>query len=96
MSNAAEISNTSTVKRLDDLVGCDIDEEIIIMSIENGEYYNFNIVASTIWRILETPQKVTDIVKQLTAKYEITEQDCETSVITFLRKLKKEGLVCST
>lgn len=87
------ISSSATVKRTEGIVGCDIDSEIIIMSIDNGEYYNFNEVASSIWRSIENQSQIREVVDKLISEFHIEPQECEESVISFLEKLQGEGLV---
>lgn len=93
MNKEPKISINSTVGREKDLVGCDIDDDIIIMSIANGEYYNFNAVASKIWKFIEEPHSVSSLINELLDSYHVSREECEKSIINYLEKLRLEALI---
>lgn len=71
----------------------DMDGEKVMLSIENGKYYNLGLIGGRIWELASTPVTVTGMVEQLVAEYEIEPEVCEQQVQTFLKQLIAEGLV---
>ena len=74
------------VKQLDvtDLAG-----EKVMIDFESGKYFLLKGSANEIWDILSSSSETTvsEIIKSLMNTYEVSEEDCRTSVISFLNHL---------
>ena len=88
-----ELSLGTVVVRNEQIPSAVIDEEVALMSIETGKYYAVNSVASDIWRILEKPSSVDELITSLTSEYDVDNETCTAQVIPFLEKLISEGLI---
>lgn len=93
MSDESTLTSQSTIVRSPEQVSGDLDGKVVLLSIENGEYYNMNEVGSRIWALLENPMTVTELVGHLTDEFEITQELCEQEVIAFLEKLRTDKLL---
>ena len=71
----------------------DMDGEKVMLSIHNGKYYNLGEVGGVIWDLVEVPRSVKELVSQLTSEYDISSEECEQQVLSFLDMLKKEELI---
>jgi hypothetical protein len=71
----------------------DMDGEKVMLSIENGKYYNLGQIGGRIWELLASPNTVTGMVDELVMEYEIEPDVCEQQVYTFLQQLASEGVV---
>lgn len=71
----------------------DMDGEKVMLSIENGKYYNLGQIGGRIWELAASPVTVAGMVEQLVTEYEIEPELCEQQVHTFLKQLISEGLV---
>lgn len=87
------LSLQTSVVRSPDQVSGDLDGKVVLLSIENGEYYNMNEVGSRIWALLEKPMTVGALVEQLLAEFEVERSKCEEEVAAFLEQLRKDKLV---
>jgi len=87
------INTNSIIQRNDDLVQAEIDGETVIMSIDNGEYYGLDIIASHIWKIIETPLMISVICEKLAAEYDVTEETCLSDVLIFLNDMAEHNIV---
>jgi hypothetical protein len=67
--------------------------EKVMLSIENGKYYNLGEVGGEIWELIQEPIKVNQVVSILMTNYEVEQADCEEQVISFLNQLNEEGLI---
>lgn len=71
----------------------DMNGEKIMLSIENGKYYNLGELGGRVWELIASPISVPDMVQQLITEYEIERGACEQQVRAFLQKLAAEGLI---
>ncbi len=88
-----DFSPTATIVRSSDQVSGDLDGKVVLLSIENGEYYNMNEVGSRIWALLEKPMTVEALIAQLLAEFDVERAACEREVATFLKQLRKDRLL---
>lgn len=71
----------------------DMDGEKVMLSIENGKYYNLGQIGGRIWELASSPVTIAGLVEQLVTEYEIEPEVCEQQIHTFLKQLITEGLV---
>lgn len=71
----------------------DMDGEKVMMSIQNGKYYNLGEIGGVIWDLIEQPISIKTIVDNLVSKFDVEVDVCTDHVITFLTSLLKEGLI---
>jgi len=88
-----EIDPETILKRKADLLFNEIDGEVVMLSIENSEYYGMDKVGSRIWELLEQPLSFKELVAKLTEEYEVSEQQCADDTMAFLKKLTDKKLV---
>lgn len=65
----------------------------MLLSIENGEYYNMNEVGSRIWALLEKPMTVGALIDRLLEEFEVERATCEQEALAFLEQLHKDKLL---
>lgn len=93
MSSAPALLPTTTVTRSPDQVSGDLDGRVVLLSIENGEYYNMNEVGTRVWELLERPHTVSALIEALLAEFEVEPATCEREVMEFLTQLQKDKLL---
>lgn len=93
MSALPPLALTTSVVRSSDQVSGDLDGKVVLLSIENGEYYNMNEVGSRIWALIEQPMTVAALVDRLLGEFEVERATCEAEVAVFLEQLRKDGLL---
>ena len=93
MSSQSPFAPTTTIVRSPDQVSGDLDGKVVLLSIENGEYYNMNEVGSRIWALLEKPTTVAALVDQLLAEFEVDRLTCEKETADFLEQLQRDRLL---
>lgn len=87
------INKAHIISRTEDLISSQIDNEIVMLSIENGKYYGLNSVGSHIWTLLEIPRSVEELCQTLMQNFEVSQEQCEQDVLTFLNTLATDNLV---
>lgn len=91
--NSNRISHNSSLIRVSDLIYNEIDGEVVILSINNGEYYNLNKTGSELWNILEAQHSFIEIIDYLVSKYDINRIDCETDTLECLEDMIDNGII---
>jgi hypothetical protein len=90
------LSSASMIARSDGFLEAAIDDEVVILSIEQGTCYGLNRVGSRIWKLLATPARVDNLCATLIAEYRVDPGACEDQVLDLLEELRAEGLVETT
>ena len=76
-----------------DLVAADMDGDLVMMSIDNGEYYGVGGVGPRIWELLESPRTVEQITAGIVDEFEVEAETCREDILGFIRQLLDMGLV---
>jgi hypothetical protein len=64
-----------------------------MMSLERGQYFSLNGVASRIWELLEEPVEPEAIAARLTAEYDVPAATCAAQLENFLQLLRDRGML---
>ena len=88
-----EIANDARFMRDPDLVAADMDGDLVMMSIDNGEYYGVGGVGPRIWELLESPRTVEQISAAIVDEFEVEADTCREDILGFIRQLLDMGLV---
>jgi hypothetical protein len=89
----ASLNLTTLVTRSPNLVAANIDGDIVMMGIDQGEYYSISGVGSRAWELLETPISVESIVNIICDEYDADETTCQDDMQSFIEELVELGLV---
>ena len=82
------------VQRQDaDIAATEFENALVLLHIENGEYYNFNASGAELWRALQQPKSVAELAQLLSIKYECTAEQCQADVLDWLQETATKGLV---
>lgn len=87
------IGPDTIIQRNPDLLYNEIDREVVMLSIENSEYYGMDQVGSRIWEILEKPVSLKQLISSLTEEYEVNDQQCAEDIQNFLQGLVRKNLI---
>jgi hypothetical protein len=71
----------------------DMGGEKVMLSINNGKYYNLGEIGGDIWDLIKEPIEVNKIVTILRSRYQVEQKDCEDQAISFINHLFIEGLI---
>ena len=93
MTDKKTVSLTSTVCRSEELLTAEIDNELVLMAVQVGNYYGLDVIAADIWRRLENPVAVAKLCEELVNEYDADSETINRDVLTLLEKLEKESLI---
>ncbi|MFW6352516.1 MAG: lasso peptide biosynthesis PqqD family chaperone [Bacteroidota bacterium] len=88
-----KLTKNSIIQRKTELLCSKMDEEVVMMNIDKGEYYGLDEIGSRIWQILEKPVHFNDIIQTLTDEYDVEETTCRDDVTAFLKELHEKDLI---
>lgn len=75
------------------MVTSNLDGELVMMSVENGEYYGLDEIGSRIWELMEKPIVIEKLISFLTLEFEVERQECENDTLEFLEDLFSRKLI---
>ena len=81
------------VQRDPEIIAAEADQDIVMVSIANGAYYGVSHVARDIWAAIEHPKKISDLIDDLAASYNVDRSSCEEQTLSFLEDLLTERLL---
>lgn len=88
-----KIDDTTKIIRNPNLSCNEIDGDVVMLSVENAEYYHLNSIGTDIWNILSTPKKYQELINTLTEFYEISKNECEIDTEPFLHEMIDRGII---
>jgi hypothetical protein len=87
------MSSDTTFVRRRDVLATVIDDEVVMMDVHQGQYFNIKGVGVRIWELLECPRTLDAIVAEVRREYDVDEQPCCSDVSEFLAALEGMGLI---
>lgn len=70
-----------------------LDGEAVIINLSNGMYYSIDGVGGRIWELVEIGQSRTDMVRDITARYDVDEDTADADITRFIEELLAENLI---
>jgi len=92
-SAAPAISISSVVIAGKDQVSCEFESEAAILNLRDSFYYGLDDVGAAVWKLVQEPRRVNEIVELLLEQYEVDAERCTRDLLTLLSKLAALGLV---
>jgi len=67
--------------------------EAVILNLDDNIYYGLNEVGNEIWKQIQKPIEVTNILQSLIEDYDVSEDQCESEVLELLNQMANKGLI---
>jgi hypothetical protein len=87
------LTMSSIVAKSTNFVDSDFDDDIVLMSLKNSEYYAMQGSAREVWTLLDEPQSVAVLGDRLSALFDGPRQTIRAETLVFLQELLKEKLI---
>lgn len=87
------INTNTVVSHRKDIDTTDLNGDKVMMDLEKGRYFSLNSVGSRIWELIEEPTQVNKVIETLLTEYEIEKNECEESVLDFLKGLNNSEII---
>ena len=94
MSLTAIVTDTPALtKRSDRFTEADIDQEIVVMRLDNGEFFSLSGTSAAIWRLIDGQRDRATLLAALGEQFEGDESAIAADVDAFLDQLRETGLL---
>ena len=93
MIKNVKIEKEHVVSQAEGNIVSDMDGEKVMLSINNGKYYNLGDIGGDIWDLITNPVSIDTVITKLQSQYDVGLEECEEHVLNFLHQLHSEGLV---
>lgn len=87
------LESTTSVVRRKEILSAEVDNEVVLMSVEQGVYYGLNPVGALIWSFLEEPVRVRDLCDQVVEQFDVPLEQCQRDVLALLHDLRAQQLI---
>lgn len=74
-------------------IATDLDEEIVLVGVDSGEFLSLEGTARAIWCAIDGARDTSQIAALLSDRYDIGDHAIESEVSVFLGELRDAGLV---
>lgn len=81
------------VRRVDDVLETDIDDQTVMMDIDRGSYFGLNQTGTRIWALLAEPMAIGELCDRLMEQFDVPREQCEQQVLDYLESLLGRGLL---
>ena len=80
------------IRRNPEIIHASMGNELVLMSMENGEYYGINEVGAKIWELLDNEMEICRLVENLEHIYEVESATCNRDLRSFLEPMIKKSI----
>jgi hypothetical protein len=87
------IAKYDTVSASPDQLSTNLGNDSVILKLQAGTCFGVNNVGTAIWNYLQQPRHVTDVIAYIVDKYEVSADQAEVEILSFLQSLVDKGLV---
>ena len=71
----------------------ELSGEKVMIDFETGKYFLIKGVGNDIWDMLQEEVTPNQIIEKLLSEYDVEREECETSVMEFLEKMKSYDFI---
>lgn len=72
---------------------CELGTGVLILNRHSGCYYELDSSAASVWRLIQGPRQVDEVVRALSAMHGVAPDRCESELEALLADLVTKGLV---
>lgn len=89
----AKLFLTSLVRRNESSLSAEVDNSLVLMSIDKGNYYSLDAIGSDIWQRIDGQVAVADLCTALEQEYDADAETIRRDVLALLERLVAENLI---
>ncbi len=93
LNNSSHLAPATIICRSTSALYSSIGDETVLMSLERGNYYGLDAIATDIWLRLEEPVSIGDLCARLVEEYEADLPTIQQDVLNLLEQLRTEGFL---
>jgi hypothetical protein len=93
MNTGTTIHLNTIITQAAGLVSSQVDGEIVMMSVDNEQYYGLDAVGSRIWELIAQPTSVSSVCETLLSEFQVDGDTCHRDVLNFVERLYAEKII---
>ena len=70
-----------------------MDDEVLMMHPDSGEYFGLNSVAGFIWNMLDEPVAVAKVCEAVQFEFDVEKERCLSDTLAFIEQMVDDGLL---
>lgn len=86
------IARSDTVSASPHQVYTTLGNESVVLELQGSTYFGINDVGTTVWKFLQQPRQVTEVINHIVEHYEVSADLAEAEILSFLQDLVDKGL----
>jgi hypothetical protein len=87
------MSDAAVVVVASDVLGSELGSEVVMLNLRDATYYGLDEVGAEVWKLIQRPITLGDVVASLVNAYDVDPQRCRSDIINLLAVLRERGLV---
>jgi Coenzyme PQQ synthesis protein D (PqqD) len=96
MTRHINITNVTRISRNPSILVAEVDVEIVMMSIQQGQYFGLDDIGSDVWKRIDPPCLFADLVDELSRDYDADRATIAADVGQLLCKMAAHNVVSLT
>ncbi len=93
MKEENSLSLETKVSRNPEIIHSAMDNEVVMMSVDQGLFFGLDQIGAHIWELLETPKTGEEVISLLLPQYDVTREKCESDTLRFLNKMLDKKII---
>ncbi|MEM6907871.1 MAG: PqqD family peptide modification chaperone [Pseudomonadota bacterium] len=81
------------ITKSQDLLEALVDDEIVVLSQEDGKFYSLRDTGRRVWELLEAPCSFEHIIFSMLQEYDVSPDECESQIEQLVLQLEGRSLV---
>lgn len=74
-------------------LSADAAENIVVLGLNDGIYYELKEVAARIWELVQQPRSFQEVLDKILEEYEVSTEQCERDLLALIESLSSRGLL---
>src|SRR5262249_22710807 len=92
-SSTPALVDATMISRSPSVLTAEVDGEVVMMSIEQGRYFGLDDIGSDIWKRLETPRSLAELIDRLASDYDADRATIAADVRELLGRMAEQDVV---
>jgi len=93
MPTSNSIGLDSIVQQRTDALVATVDDEVMMMHPDSGEYFGLNPVAGFIWNQLGEPKSVSEVCDAVQSEFDVENDRCVSDTLVFVEQMVNDELL---
>jgi hypothetical protein len=85
--------NNTVQQNTANLLTSEVGDELVMMDMDGGNYISLNRIGRVIWEMLIQPVLVSELIANLTLRFNIDEETCTTDTLEYLENMLAQKVI---